>query len=40
MLKGERSLDQIAAYVEAQNLDPQPCSGKQELLENIVNRYV
>lgn len=40
MLKGERSLEQIAAVVEAQNLNPQPRSGKQELLENIVNRYV
>jgi xylose isomerase len=40
MLKGERSLEQIAAYVEKQNLNPQPRSGKQELLENMVNRYV
>jgi xylose isomerase len=40
MLKGERSLEQIASYVEQNNLNPQPCSGKQELLENIVNRYV
>lgn len=40
MLKGERSLEQIAAVVEAQNLNPQPRSGQQELLENIVNRYV
>lgn len=40
MLNGERSLEQIAAYVEKQNLNPQPRSGKQELLENMVNRYV
>lgn len=40
MLKGERSLEQIAAYVTEQNLNPQARSGKQELLENIVNRYV
>ena len=26
--------------VEAEGLNPQPCSGRQEILENIVNRYV
>ncbi|WP_137131466.1 xylose isomerase [Rhizobium sp. FY34] len=40
MLRGEESLDAIAARVAAQNLNPQPKSGKQELLENVVNRYV
>ena len=30
----------IAAKVEAEGIDPQPRSGKQEILENIVNRYV
>lgn len=40
MLRGEESLDQIAARVESQNINPQPKSGKQELLENVVNRYV
>ncbi|SIQ13733.1 D-xylose isomerase [Rhizobium sp. RU35A] len=40
MLRGEESLDAIAARVEAQNVNPQPKSGKQELLENVVNRYV
>ncbi|AOG12036.1 xylose isomerase [Agrobacterium sp. RAC06] len=40
MLRGEESLDAIAARVEAQNVNPQPVSGKQELLENVVNRYV
>lgn len=33
-------LDQIAARVEADNLDPQPVSGRQERLENWVNRFV
>ena len=40
MLKGERSLDQIADYVEKNNVNPQPKSGRQEYLENVVNRYV
>lgn len=30
----------IAAQVEADNLNPQPRSGRQEILENIVNRFV
>lgn len=34
------SLDEIAAYVERTDLNPKPRSGQQELLENIVNRYV
>lgn len=40
MLRGEYSLEQIAARVESQDINPQPKSGQQELLENIVNRYV
>ncbi|WP_165217633.1 xylose isomerase [Affinirhizobium pseudoryzae] len=40
MLRGEEGLDAIAARVESQNVNPQPKSGKQELLENVVNRYV
>ena len=40
MLSGKRSLDEIAERVEKKNINPQPRSGKQELLENIVNRYV
>ena len=40
MLRGEESLDAIAARVEAKNVNPKPVSGKQELLENVVNRYV
>ena len=34
------SLDQITAEVEAKEINPQPKSGRQEYLENIVNRYV
>ena len=39
-LRGEDSLEEIAAYVEKTDINPQPKSGKQELLENVVNRYV
>lgn len=40
MLSGKRSLEEIAERVEKKNINPQPRSGRQELLENIVNRYV
>ena len=33
-------LESIAALVETSDLRPQPVSGRQEVLENIVNRYV
>ena len=32
-------LESIAADVEARGLDPQPVSGRQERLENLVNRF-
>lgn len=38
MLTG--TLDQIAARVEAEGLDPSPRSGRQERLENIVSRFM
>ena len=37
---GPLTLEQIAADVAARNPDPQPCSGRQEYLENLLNRYV
>jgi xylose isomerase len=40
MLGNGATLDGIAAQAEARRLDPQPVSGQQEKLENIVNRYV
>ncbi|TLP62679.1 xylose isomerase [Parasedimentitalea maritima] len=40
MLAGNESLDEIAARVEAQEINPKPRSGKQEYLENVVNRFV
>jgi xylose isomerase len=39
MLTG-MSLADIAARVERENLNPQPRSGQQEYLENLVNRFV
>ena len=39
MLAGRRGLAEIAAQVERDNLDPQPRSGRQEHLENLVNRF-
>ena len=40
ILSGERSLADLAARVEARNAEPQPRSGKQEYLENLVNSYM
>ena len=40
ILDGSHSLDSLAAHVEDSGLDPQPVSGRQEILEAIVNRYV
>ncbi|MEQ1900857.1 MAG: xylose isomerase [Devosia sp.] len=40
MLTGKRSLADIAARVEKQNINPEPRSGGQEYLENLVNRFV
>ena len=40
LLSGELSLDDIAALVEAEGIAPEPRSGRQERLENVVNRYV
>ncbi|WP_439599813.1 xylose isomerase [Devosia sp.] len=40
MLKGERTLEQIAQWVDAENINPEPRSGQQEYLENLVNRFV
>lgn len=40
MAAGEVSLEQIAANVESQSINPQPRSGRQEYLENVVNRFV
>jgi len=40
MLSGRKSLEEIAERVVKEKIEPQPHSGRQERLENIVNRYV
>ena len=35
-----QSLEEIAAHVEADGIQPEPNSGRQERLENILNRFV
>jgi xylose isomerase len=40
VLDGARSLDELAARVERLGREPQPVSGRQEYLENLVNRFV
>ena len=37
MLAGKESLDKIAARVEKNNINPQPRSGQQERIENMIN---
>lgn len=39
-LMTDMTLEQIVSVVESENINPQPKSGRQEYLENIVNRYV
>jgi len=40
ILAGKLSLAQIADKVQADDINPQPRSGRQEYLENLVNRFV
>jgi len=40
ILDRKLSLEQIAAEVASRNIDPKPRSGRQELLENLVSRYL
>jgi xylose isomerase len=40
ILEGKLSLEQIAQQVAAKNIDPKPRSGRQEMLENLVSRYL
>ena len=40
MLSGKRTLEDVAERVVKDKIEPQPKSGRQELLENLVNRYV
>jgi xylose isomerase len=40
ILSGKRTLEEVAERVVREKIEPQPKSGRQEHLENIVNRYV
>jgi len=40
MLDGSMDLEDIEAHVLQNDINPQPRSGRQEKLENVVNRYV
>jgi xylose isomerase len=40
MLDGGFSLSEIEEWVRKADINPQPKSGRQEYLENVVNRYV
>ncbi len=40
ILSGEHSLEDLHGYVSSRNPSPQPVSGGQEALENLVARYV
>jgi xylose isomerase len=40
ILAGEESLESLAARVESGEIDPEPLSGRQELLENRVNEVI
>jgi xylose isomerase len=40
ILGGRKSLAQLAAHMEKNDLEPQPRSGRQERLEALVNRYL
>jgi xylose isomerase len=40
IMDGEYDLGTIAEKVTAEDINPKPVSGKQEILENIVNRFV
>ncbi|MFZ2100911.1 MAG: xylose isomerase [Oricola sp.] len=40
MLDGGFTLEEVEAWVRKADLNPQPKSGRQEYLENVVNRYV
>jgi len=40
MLAGKLSLSEIAEHAFSSKLDPQAVSGRQEMLENLVNRAI
>ncbi len=40
MINGELSMEEISGQVLDNKIDPEPSSGRQELLENVVNWYI
>jgi xylose isomerase len=40
ILAGKATLEQLSERVLAQKIDPKPRSGRQEMLENLVNKYL
>jgi len=40
VLAGEFSLESLAEHAFANALDPQAVSGRQEMLEGVVNRFI
>jgi xylose isomerase len=40
ILNGEQSLQSLETLVSANNIDPEPTSGGQEALENLVNQHI
>jgi xylose isomerase len=40
ILQGKCSLSALSDLIGSKNLNPQPCSGQQERLENLVNAYI
>ncbi|GGN21199.1 MULTISPECIES: xylose isomerase [Marinomonas] len=40
ILAGKHTLQDLAEYAEKNNIDPKPVSGRQEMLENMVNGYI
>ena len=40
VLEGRASLSDLADWVERDGIEPRPVSGRQELLENVVNRQI
>ncbi|WP_417527438.1 xylose isomerase [Marinomonas shanghaiensis] len=40
ILAGKHTLQDLAEYAEKNNIDPKPMSGRQEMLENMVNGYI
>jgi xylose isomerase len=40
IVSGKMSLDRLAKHIEKDAIEPGPRSGRQELLESIVNNYI